>query len=85
MDASEILDLVVKLATPAAIAWVASVVKPIGQLKIQVAEFGVHLPILSGAILKLEKSIDHQGVIIPQLVAEMAVLKEQMKNLRDKQ
>jgi hypothetical protein len=83
MDAAEVLDIVIKLATPAAIAWVASVVKPIGQLKEKVAEFGVHLPVLSGAILKLEKSIDHQAVIIPQLVAEMAVMKEQMKQMRE--
>jgi hypothetical protein len=83
MTSSEVTDLIIKLATPAAIAWVASVVKPIGQLKIQVAEFGVHLPVLSGAILKLEKSIDHQAVIIPQLVADMAVMKEQLRQVRE--
>ncbi len=84
MTTPEILDIAIKLATPIAIAWVATVVKPIGELKQKVAEFGYHLPMLSGAILKLEKSIDHQGAIIPQLVAEMAVLKEQMRALKEK-
>lgn len=78
----EFFDVLIKLATPLAIAWVAYVVKPIGELKLKVAEFAVHLPLLSGAILKLEKSIDHQAAVIPQVVADVAVLKEQMSQLR---
>jgi hypothetical protein len=82
METAEIIDLAIKIATPATIAWVATVVKPMGELKTKVAEFAIHLPVLSGAILKLEKSIDHQATITPLLVADIAVLKEQVQNLQ---
>lgn len=81
MEPAEIIDLTIKLATPLAIAWVATVVKPMGELKTKVAEFAIHLPVLSGAILKLEKSIDHQATILPLVVADIAVLKERIQNV----
>lgn len=86
----DILDLGLKAAEVVGVVLVALVLRPIREMKEdasvikeRVAEFGIHLPILSNAILKLEKSIEHHGNLLPQVVADVAVLKEQVRSLRD--
>lgn len=91
LEPGEIIDLGLKAAEVAGVILVALVLRPIKEMKEdasaikqRVAEFGIHLPILSSAILKLEKTIEHHGNLLPQVVADLAVLKERIQNVERK-
>lgn len=91
METAAILDLAFKGLNVVGILLVVMVLRPLRKVEERlfiiekpVTEFGVHLPLLSGAILKLERSIEHQGALIPQVVADLAVLKEWRRNVDPK-
>lgn len=87
MDLATLVDLVIKSAEVGGVVLIALVLRPIKGLEkraqefdILFAKFGGKIDMLSGAIQKLESSIEH----LPKVMTELAVIRAEVMSMKDR-